>query len=602
VAGVVFGISQAFFSDREVSTGNLFQAGAIDLKIDHTMASYNGKDCLRDCVEQENLVHNISFEAPVVATPQLWDIYPSPVGGWNVDWRADVPATYNSVNRPTPANLEYHRGVLGLAYEGQQYVELDSDWDGPSGGLNNEPASVTIYQNIPTTAGNNYKLRFAFAPRPNTPANNNRLEVKWGGNVVWDSGTVAGGGGSIAWQYMQLDVAATGSSTELRFTDLGTADSYGTFLDAITVKEVVCNTTLNEEQCKLWELKDLGQGDFIWNFHDVKPGDYGRNVLSYHVYDNNAWMCTFLEKQDLENVMLEPESPPDVAGPDGELSKYLEVFIWGDDNDGVYEPPTESMIAQGTLDSLNYFPIAEPPGTPVVASTTKYLGLQWCFGDLSEVSGVFTCDGTGNQNDAQSDILNETIKFYIEQARNNPDFRCTGNPTNGEVLGVSVIAPSDPWINEIHYDNAGTDTEEGVEIAGPAGTNLSGWYLKLYNGSGGAYYSVIALSGVIPDQQAGFGTLWFSTPGLQNGAPDGLALVAPGSQVIQFLSYEGSFIASNGPASGMISTNLGVDEEPAVAVGQSMQLQGAGDKYPDFVWVSPVGQTKGLVNTGQTFN
>jgi predicted ribosomally synthesized peptide with SipW-like signal peptide len=30
----VFGASQAFFSDTETSTGNVFQAGAIDLKVD----------------------------------------------------------------------------------------------------------------------------------------------------------------------------------------------------------------------------------------------------------------------------------------------------------------------------------------------------------------------------------------------------------------------------------------------------------------------------------------------------------------------------------------------------------------------------------------
>lgn len=29
------------------------------------------------------------------------------------------------------------------------------------------------------------------------------------------------------------------------------------------------------------------------------------------------------------------------------------------------------------------------------------------------------------------------------------------------------------FINEIHYDNAGTDVGESVEIAAPAGTNLS---------------------------------------------------------------------------------------------------------------------------------
>ena len=36
------------------------------------------------------------------------------------------------------------------------------------------------------------------------------------------------------------------------------------------------------------------------------------------------------------------------------------------------------------------------------------------------------------------------------------------------------------FINEIHYENIGRDVEEGIEIAGPAGTNLEGWGLYLY--------------------------------------------------------------------------------------------------------------------------
>jgi hypothetical protein len=40
-----------------------------------------------------------------------------------------------------------------------------------------------------------------------------------------------------------------------------------------------------------------------------------------------------------------------------------------------------------------------------------------------------------------------------------------------------------PWINEFHYDNAGTDAGEFIEIAGLAGTNLAGWQLVLYNGN-----------------------------------------------------------------------------------------------------------------------
>lgn len=35
------------------------------------------------------------------------------------------------------------------------------------------------------------------------------------------------------------------------------------------------------------------------------------------------------------------------------------------------------------------------------------------------------------------------------------------------------------FINEIHYDNDGGDTGEAIEIAGPAGSDLTGWSLVL---------------------------------------------------------------------------------------------------------------------------
>ena len=68
------------------------------------------------------------------------------------------------------------------------------------------------------------------------------------------------------------------------------------------------------------------------------------------------------------------------------------------------------------------------------------------------------------------------------------------------------------FINEIHYDNDGGDVNEGIEIAGPAGTDLSSFSLILYNGNGGAVYNTEALSGVIPDLQNSILVLWNPVP------------------------------------------------------------------------------------------
>ena len=114
--------------------------------------------------------------------------------------------------------------------------------------------------------------------------------------------------------------------------------------------------------------------------------------------------------------------------------------------------------------------------------------------------------------------------------------------------GSAIASPGTPvFINEFHYDNTGTDAGEFVEIAGPAGTVLTGWSVVLYNGANGLKYDTDALAGSIPDQQNGFGTVSLSYPvnGIQNGAPDGIALVN-GTTVVQFLSYEGAFTALDG--------------------------------------------------------
>ncbi len=159
------------------------------------------------------------------------------------------------------------------------------------------------------------------------------------------------------------------------------------------------------------------------------------------------------------------------------------------------------------------------------------------------------------------------------------------------------------FVNEFHYDNNGSDINEGVEIAGPAGTDVTGWTLLFYNGASSItdVYDSLAISGSIPNQQNGYGTLSFFVAGIQNGAPDGLALVNERSQVIQFLSYEGSFVASGGPAAGMTSADIGVLESPTSAPGKSLQLTGNGRIYDDFIWVTSLPHTFGQVNDGQLF-
>ncbi|WP_340198552.1 lamin tail domain-containing protein [Ascidiimonas sp. W6] len=170
------------------------------------------------------------------------------------------------------------------------------------------------------------------------------------------------------------------------------------------------------------------------------------------------------------------------------------------------------------------------------------------------------------------------------------------------LFSVLPITAQSVFINEIHYDNTGTDVDEAIEVAGPAGTDLTGYTLVLYNGSNGSVYNTITLSGVLADEQGGYGTSAVVLPsnGIQNGSPDGIALADASNNLIQFLSYEGTLTGVGGVADGVLSTDIGV-AETGNPIGTSLQLAGEGTVYEDFTWKPPVASSYNAVNVNQVF-
>ncbi len=300
-----------------------------------------------------------------------------------------------------------------------------------------------------------------------------------------------------------------------------------------------------------------------------------------------------------------------------EMARNDAVYsIQGNRNPFIDHPEWIDCIFNGVCGgSTDTTPPAAPTGLVATAGDAT-VSLDWADNGETDLAGYTVYRATvsagpyspvsaglvGISQFTDTGLTNDTTYFYIVTASD----LSTNESTNSLEVNATPVAGSSGggiaiWINEIHYDNVSTDTGEFFEIAGPAGSDLTGWSLVGYNGNGGVTYDTINLTGVLPDQQNGYGTLSFNMLGMQNGSPDGLALLDGSGVVVEFISYEGVVNATDGPAAGTSSTDIGVAETSATPVGFSLQLGGTGNTSGDFTWQAEQANTSGAVNTGQFF-
>ena len=143
-------------------------------------------------------------------------------------------------------------------------------------------------------------------------------------------------------------------------------------------------------------------------------------------------------------------------------------------------------------------------------------------------------------------------------------------------LAQSSITFSDSdsiFVNELHYDNVGLDSLEGIEIASVVGVDLSCYNVYLINGYNGNYYATIVLDSVQYSESCGIEFRQYLKSSIQNGSStegDGLLLYnLCDSSVVQFISYEGVVVANNGPFVGAVSQDIGVFQN-SDALGRSL--------------------------------
>ncbi|MBN8490384.1 MAG: FxDxF family PEP-CTERM protein [Burkholderiales bacterium] len=153
------------------------------------------------------LLVNGSFEDNVQANG-TWAIYPNLVGWTGGQY-----------------GIELRNNVAGAAFDGNNYIELDTT------------RNSLAYQGVAAVLGQQYLLSFAYSPRTNVAATSNEIEVYWNNERV---GTYTGTNNTSGnvWDVKNIYVVGAGNPTELRFVAVGTSDSYGGSLDAVSVTAV----------------------------------------------------------------------------------------------------------------------------------------------------------------------------------------------------------------------------------------------------------------------------------------------------------------------------------------------------------------------------
>ncbi|MGI6278603.1 MAG: hypothetical protein ACOYJ8_02230 [Patescibacteria group bacterium] len=384
------------------------------------------------CVPEVNVVTNSSFNIPSVTHPLLWNIFDNnEVPGWTSEWY-EGSSSYTGTQRPEP-KIEIHAGVNDWGSSYDQHVELDSDWDGPGGSLNGEPASIYLYQKIPTIIGDQYTLSWDYSPRPNH--NNNQIKVEINGTEISNSNNISGGS-NINWQKETYTFTATTNLTEIHFTEVGTPDSFGMFLNNVEMECLGEETPECVEEGPVWadkvgsvttgtlyngnEITDsirfdpgeaLGEAD--GNFYSLGSG--GEIILNFNYYIANVPGNDLSVHEITWNRLLD-------------IEEKAEFWVKNDHTGWIYLGEASSFSdgnGDGTRDGINYFDLSD-------------IGLSW----INSVKLVESSVGqAGNDDGFDLDAVDATQRVCEE-----PVVQCgdgVKNQDSEECDGEDEVVPGE---------------------------------------------------------------------------------------------------------------------------------------------------------------
>ena len=440
--------------------------------------------------------------------------------------------------------------------------------------------------------------------------------------------TVSDGNGSTDTATVTITVTGENDAPELTLVDAANVEENTTAVTAASAFDVdgdAITYTLSGDDAVLFAIDATGVLTFIDAPDYETPADTnGDNIYDVTVTASDGSLS---DSADIAVTVTDVDEGPapkvwinefhyDNAG--GDVGEFIElvgtagvdltgwsIVLYNGSNGSVYNTIDLSGALTDTAGGFGFnvtnlpsngLQNGAPDGIALVDGTGAVVEFISYEGTLTAVGGP--ADGMTSMDVGVAETSSQPIGGSIQRSGAQDEFiwTVTDSNTSGAVNDGQTLGdvPPSVYINEFHYDNTGSDIGEFIEVAGTAGTDLTGWSLVLYNGSNGTPYNTIALDGVLADTDDGIGfdVTDLPTNGLQNGAPDGIALVDADGNVVEFLSYEGALTAVGGPADGMTSTDIGVSESSGTAIGDSLQ------RNDDGSWSGPQAATKGAANAG----
>ena len=162
------------------------------------------------------------------------------------------------------------------------------------------------------------------------------------------------------------------------------------------------------------------------------------------------------------------------------------------------------------------------------------------------------------------------------------------------------------WLNELFSDSPLRKTSSGlvvpqfIEIALKSTvTDLNNYTVILYDGKTGNSYATYTLDQFTAGTTSNGLAIYYMNFPSNNilGSPAGIAISHTGAVIQnQFISYGGSFVAADGDATGLTSTNIGT-----IPTAYSVQLTGNGTAYSQFSLNYGV-PTPGAINQDETYS